>query len=876
MERNDSRYEVDEITGKVRIVIDSPKSATYHDPRSVTISPSKALALFGGPQSDEDDTICDDNEFPENHSGMDEIVSIAQPLKPHGNVFKISGGSATLVTPSERREDSFQDGSAFPSEPCGVRTQSPTPQRKRAGLSNIHSFLCTVPHLSTLSMEQLTALKVMIREYDALDNVIEPNTVLQHCYVLAAGTVEVFDLRQQVRAVSHKRIASITAPNIFGMESLVFDRPSEFSYSASSGGTTILLISKAQFLELFRKNNMFSHSVGSRLTQSMPQFNVFQDFCRAVFAMSSVVAAEQSSKCEGYNLHLPTIIDCYTKIGTIIHPAILKPEIDVNALQYACSRLPANITETFVINLARSLPPFLASELRNRQHDSVTPLCRSFSSDPCNSGDGSMLANVTYVPTANRRRSSWRIGDKGHTLVLMRDGLTDVVDFMTSLSIHLVESRKIRVRLQSMITPSAADVLRDAMVAIRGASGTDEVEELQQHVLGQLPFTNSERSGLSAMWPHTAVQKLYNIIMHQEQYIVKVDTSLSKRFATDNYLPWGLIVRSNIYKMLGLSESEPLPQSVEINILSSRNRSTKNLLCSMVETHMPDILNLYERSDDMKQIQWYNESDKWYYALFRLINERDDLRIEYKNILKSCGFALFEDHTTSGLQVDLIDLSMVKPELSDPYLKATLNEAKKSTVRKFLVNIDFTFGAQAEGIMRALFLTFGHHIRSVNVVGKCAGISGSKGDILLPKKLLFSKASFGEDTTDEMRDCGNKDLSVEGIRELVADTRKIFTGPCITIPGMILQNEVLIKFYKVVYNCDGMEMEGSYVARQVEECANLGLIRPDINTRYFFYMSDMPIGNEDGSKTSAKSKSAETIMSMYAGLRGTVRAILSQ
>lgn len=866
------RYEVDE-TGKVTFVVESPQKMNLSPSRlgldniDVSVASPAANELMDQPEA---------HDFSE-HAGSSDFVSIAEPLKLHGNAFnKFSSQNASTPVTHLRTPDA----EAFPSSPQpsaqeGAHHVSPS---KKPRVSNLHAFLCTVPHLCTLSIEHLLALRIMVREYDALDNVIETGTTLQHAYVLASGTVEVFDLRK--RAVGHKRVACITAPNIFGLESLIFDRPSEFSYSSSSQDTTILLISKAQFLELFSKSNTFAHSVGSRISMHMPQFNVFQDFCRAVFAMSSVVAEEAAfAKCEGYALHIPAILDTYSRIGTVIHPHLHKIEIDVGALHYACARLPANITETFVINLARSLPPFLASELRNQSsHDSPAAGNWSFGHD----GTGH-YGNVTYVTTSNRRRSAWRIGDKGHTLILMRDGLTDLIDFVTSFCIHVIEARKLRIRLQSMISPSAADVLKDAIVAIKENSiSLDELSDLQKHVLGQLPLTPTERIGLNTMWPHSAIQKLYNIIMHQEQYIVKVDTSLSKRFMPDAYFQWALKIRREIFKALGLTDMDTLPSNVDIVILSSRNRSTKNLLCSLVASHK-DAIKEY---DDITStatdppLKFENEWDRYYYFLFRMINDDDNLRVLYTNTLKRCGFSMFEDYTSSGLQLDLIDVERLDPECVDPYLKDFVAGCKqgqeKAKKRKFIVNIDYTFGAQAEGIMRSMFLTFGQAIRSVNIVGKCAGIAGNRGDILLPRKLIFSKAAFGEDTTDEIRDCGNQDLTAECIQALIGDSRRVLTGPCITIPGMILQNEDLIKFYKLVYGAAGMEMEGSYIARQIDECANLGLIRKDINTRFIFYMSDMPIGNEDGAKFNPRLKSAETITTMYASLRVTLRAILAR
>ena len=43
------------------------------------------------------------------------------------------------------------------------------------------------------------------------------------------------------------------------------------------------------------------------------------------------------------------------------------------------------------------------------------------------------------VPTRTRRRNAWRIAP-GKLLTIMRDGMSDVTDFLTCLSVYAVEA----------------------------------------------------------------------------------------------------------------------------------------------------------------------------------------------------------------------------------------------------------------------------------------------------------------------------------------------------------------------------------------------------------------------------------------------------
>lgn len=55
---------------------------------------------------------------------------------------------------------------------------------------------------------------------------------------------------------------------------------------------------------------------------------------------------------------------------------------------------------------------------------------------------------------------------EGKALVLLRDGFTDLLDFLTMLCVHIIESNKLRGRIQGMVHPPAIDIL-DAYLRTR-------------------------------------------------------------------------------------------------------------------------------------------------------------------------------------------------------------------------------------------------------------------------------------------------------------------------------------------------------------------------------------------------------------------------
>jgi hypothetical protein len=63
----------------------------------------------------------------------------------------------------------------------------------------------------------------------------------------------------------------------------------------------------------------------------------------------------------------------------------------------------------------------------------------------------------------------------------------------------------------------------------------------------------------------------------------------------------------------------------------------------------------------------------------------------------------------------------------------------------------------------------------------------------------------------------------------------------LTVAGTIMQNDDLLRFYKEVMGCVGLEMEGYFFAKEIDTAIGLGLLPRDFVTRCFYYISDLPL-----------------------------------
>ncbi len=121
---------------------------------------------------------------------------------------------------------------------------------------------------------------------------------------------------------------------------------------------------------------------------------------------------------------------------------------------------------------------------------------------------------------------------------------------------------------------------------------------------------------------------------------------------------------------------------------------------------------------------------------------------------------------------------------------------------------------------------------SINIIGKAGALQGERTDILIASKIFYDK-------THDLSGINYGNIDLEDLEKQTKS--KIHLGPMLTVAGTILQNYDLLNYYKHVMGCIGLEMEGYYFAREIENSIKHGLIREDFITRCFYYASDLPL-----------------------------------
>ncbi|KEG09615.1 cyclic nucleotide-binding protein [Trypanosoma grayi] len=699
---------------------------------------------------------------------------------------------------------------------------------------------------------------------------------------------------------------------LFGFKLCLFNDTSTLRYVAghATDRTVVILLPLPLVQRLLERNTCFAQSIGRHIAEK-EIFVPVREFCRYVFSPAAAM---------NEYLSLWKILERYTKIENVIHTKLASNEIDTSAWGYALKRLPENVTTTFCFDLVLALPPFVATRMRE---EAKMADVRHSGKDLKNTA--SKRTAVTYIRTKERRRCTWHLGMEGKTLVLLRDGFTDLLDFIMMLCVHIIESNKLRSRVQGMVHPPAIDVLDDYLRQREaeenaGINVAKEVELLRvKKLLATMPLTKEEQTGLLANWHTECLVKIYEVMMHREEFNVRVDPSVSRRFQLNPFHEWALNLRDCIMEKMGMDRNLAPPDDLCIDVVSSNTHCIKNLLSSFHRKNRRAVEE-YALSDRWsgKVSEWHTLEDALYAATAGfLASERPDLKEEYANALDESGITVLTDTAMTGLQVDVIPVHSLNFEMIDTVLqeavkkavtdgkpsnaavwrylcqprkggmscrrkdKCDSNEATCSRLeRHFIINMDFAFGAQAAGICQAIFGVFGPRIRSVNVIGKAGGLVGKRGDIQLPTEVLMSKSSLiMEDSQDELRRCRNQGLTAERLRELAGPRVEVHEGRMLTIAGTMLQNVRMLKFYKYIWGCVGTEMEGSYFARVIEDFYRQGIARKDLVTRFAYYTSDLPLGGEvpavSGRATlAAPMTQVEGVPPLYAIARGLLENIL--
>lgn len=635
------------------------------------------------------------------------------------------------------------------------------------------------------------------REYARGEVLLRQGDETRELYLLAEGQIAFFD-----DAAPDTIISVATPGQYFGEQAALFERPRRLGARAAEPVVAYVLEDEA-FLRLIAEDAVFAQALGNALRDKHGIFASYQHLYARILALLDRRA-----------FLLSDLVDAYRQLSPALHPHLAADAIDVGALGYAVARLPEGVTGTSFHYMCSALP-----ELYREPDSKFEP-----------------------VSTQARRRATWRPLD-GKLITLVRDGITDVTDLLTCLSLYAVEAEKIRRRLRS------SDTLR-ALKRI-----VDEPDPAaSEALLNVLPLTETEREGIRRIWPDDYPRQLRNILLHHEDVGIECDL-VAQDYNASASERWVTQVRESATRVVDLEDPE-----LEVHIISSNTHSVANCLSPYLGKQA-DAIDAWGRAHRPELDEgWTNPRDRLYVLARDYEAEVAGAREARIEVERASGHYRLTQSAFTGIAVDLFDARRLDPDLADPAI--ALRVPDRPTL---LVNVDYAFGQQAEEILANLLFLFGQRVRSVNVLGKAGGLTGARGDILLPDATILQ-------TNDERYVIRHTDLTDELLAEL-APGRGVHHGPVLTVAGTLLQDRTLLHFYRHIHRCVGLEMEGSFFLRQLRRATDTGIVRADLVPRFAYYVSDLPLSPHDN--LSASLGPQEGVPPLYAITRAILKRVLS-
>ncbi|MCQ2820356.1 MAG: hypothetical protein MJ252_24075 [archaeon] len=572
----------------------------------------------------------------------------------------------------------------------------------------------------------------------------------------------------------------LTPINLFGYDGAIFGH--RFNTVVGKKNALLAIIPSNTFLDIVVPFSNFAIYLERTILLKDKVFEPLDKFKQYIL----------SSINESF-LNLDVAIELYSKTEPCLHPKLNMNEIDFMAWTYALNRLPSNIFETYYYTL-QNKPPFL---LRVNSDNST---------------------DITLIPNKARPRDVFAMN--GKSLVLLRDMETDTLDFVANLCIFLVETKKIR---KELLNPK---IVNGILAEIQEKKSTFESTCTLIEKFAKLNITKEEKDALKAYFKDDFGKKLIENIWNHGT----ISVSIQKKVAINKLSieAWSENVMADLKKGLGTEKPITEIDDLVVDISQGSKTTLLAIISPFLYKYKEEILKWgKENNIQLKTKVFLNENDKliaysyYYYKAFPEKQKESDKMLEENGI--------YMDWNTFGTGVALLVVNVNK--LNPKYLDPSLH-FKAASKNHIILHLGYTFGNQSREIINPVLMMLGKKARSLNIIGKAGGLTGKRTDILAASRIFSDKKgdmvnlNMGEFNAEEFKKAVNTDVHV---------------GPILCVAGTILQNYDLLNYYKKINGCVGLEMEGFYFADEVAKGIEHGLLRKDFVSRFFYYVSDLPL-----------------------------------
>ncbi len=502
----------------------------------------------------------------------------------------------------------------------------------------------------------------------------------------------------------------------------------------------------------------------------------------------------------------------YQRIQPVLHPTAANSKaIDLGALGYALSRLPANICRVNRIRLKKSVP-----------------------------ADFHNWPGVTPVETEVLGRPTFDIGD-GELVMLVQEDIGDVLDILSLLCCLTVECRKIRQRL---VNSGLDDVLSDySSTAVAGGTfgltihrptiTAARKNQLFSSLAFELGTDEDEIFRLDRGWNGTLVEKMNDIARWDEDVVVQFHTSISRTSYAHRIVEWARDLKRTL-SSLDLGD-RPLhvisadPFSVADSLLSSRRvEEVQKILDDMSRSQREKL------TADLEFREGKLEEPYRSYGLAQLLRSHGTTIPSDESDFP--GIWAAEDRHHIGLNCKIIDPLKLDADLLDPRLNVDSKALRDK--KPVILAFNRVFGSQGGKIIQALTKVFPKRLHSYNLVFLAGALVGRTGSILSPTYVIR------DGTWDVVDFLVPNSFDPAKLGRLI-DNPVDAGGPIVTVLGIVLQSRGQLRHYKEVWKAIGVDLYGAPLANAMNHALLNDAIRSDMKFRIAYVATDNPLNEEE-------------------------------
>ena len=489
-------------------------------------------------------------------------------------------------------------------------------------------------------------------------------------------------------------------------------------------------------------------------------------------------------------LDFQKVIELYKKTEPCLHQKCNSEEFDFSAWTYALKRLPENVIENYIFILTNKQPNLLTVQ------DEL----------------GEM--KLEKVDSSARYRDIYKYLN-GKDMIVMRDMESDVLDFITNMCVHYIESTKIR---EHIFSPN------NIINLSKNLNNFEEAVNIFENEM-DIILNDDEKKILYEIFGDSFGKKLINLCYNYQDYSISIRKSLI--YDMDFTDIWTQNLYLTLSEILNVDDFRN-DNDLIIDISQGSKKALLNCISPHIYIHKDEILKWGKENNIKLQTKTFlNEIDELIAYQFYYYNTFPDKKKEKEEMEKKYGIYIINTSFGTGIGIVIVNLNKLSKEYKDPNI-----EIKPQSKHHILLHIGYTFGKQSKNIIRPILMLFGKYARSLNIIGKAGGLVGNRGDILIANKIFLDK-------TYQLVDINTGIINKEELE--TKSKSKIHIGPMLTIAGTILQNFDLLRFYKYIYGCIGLEMEGFYFAEEIDNFIKQGIIKKDFESRFYYYISDIPL-----------------------------------